>query len=203
MLFGRNRDGIMIRSEPKRIAVCPSCGEMLIPKCGNINIWHWAHKSGNDCDPWSEPETEWHRSWKAQFPIECCEQTIEIGASRHRGDIVIPGKRIIELQHSFISAEEITEREKFYGKELVWIFDVSDCFERFEPLSYRGSKYYRWKHARKHVYFTKRKFLDFGKGDLFWVSCMGYDGHPIWLYGKWYSKEYVIQHYLNMLYLIK
>ena len=39
---------------------CPSCGNPCRPKCGKINVWHCAHHAGADCDPWSEPMTEWH-----------------------------------------------------------------------------------------------------------------------------------------------
>ena len=47
---------------------CPSCGSELISKCGEIKINHWAHKRTKNCDLWWENETEWHRSWKDQFP---------------------------------------------------------------------------------------------------------------------------------------
>ena len=32
-------------------------------------MWHWAHRGSRFCDPWWENETEWHRSWKGQFPV--------------------------------------------------------------------------------------------------------------------------------------
>lgn len=33
-------------------------------------MWHWAHKGRLPCDPWWEPETEWHRMWKDYFPSQ-------------------------------------------------------------------------------------------------------------------------------------
>ena len=42
-------------------AVCQFCGKIVIPKCGQVKIHHWAHKTKENCDPWWENETEWHR----------------------------------------------------------------------------------------------------------------------------------------------
>lgn len=66
-----------IHASPKSIAKCPICKEPVIAKCGDINIWHWAHKSKKDCDPWAEPESLWHINWKNEFPKEQQEVTIK------------------------------------------------------------------------------------------------------------------------------
>ena len=60
------------RIEPKhgQYATCPCCETDLIAKCGKIKVHHWAHKKGHECDPWWEPETEWHRTWKSKFPTD-------------------------------------------------------------------------------------------------------------------------------------
>ena len=60
----------------------------MIAKCGKHRVWHWAHWKSKDCDPWWEPETEWHRSWKNQFPVEWQEigHTAQSG-ERHRADV--------------------------------------------------------------------------------------------------------------------
>ena len=86
-------------------------------KCGEIVSWHWAHIS-KDCDPWSEPESEWHRGWKQLFPAQM--QEVVVGA--HRAD-VLTNRGVIEFQHSTISPQEIKERESFYGK-MVWVVDA-------------------------------------------------------------------------------
>src|SRR5262249_54087915 len=49
-------------------AKCPVCGDAMIAKCGEIRDWHWSHRVTRTCDRWWEPETEWHRNWKNQFP---------------------------------------------------------------------------------------------------------------------------------------
>lgn len=42
-------------------------------KMRSIRLHHWAHRSTTLCDRWFEPETEWHRSWKNEFPVELQE----------------------------------------------------------------------------------------------------------------------------------
>lgn len=120
-------------------------------------MWHFAHRSREDCDAWSEPESEWHRWWKQQALPHQCEVTI----GNHRADILsASGKRVIELQHSPISVEEIQERERFYRQEraMIWIFDIRDCEER---ISLRRSKFREnevfgvWKWARKSIQHAK------------------------------------------------
>lgn len=57
-------NGERIIASPKREAQCPICREIVISKCGSINVWHWSHKSLRDCDDWAEPESQWHIDWK-------------------------------------------------------------------------------------------------------------------------------------------
>lgn len=63
---------------------------------------------GDDCDRWSEGETEWHLAWKRRFP----RQWREIVMDGHRADIKAP-QGGIELQSSSISTVEIASRENF------------------------------------------------------------------------------------------
>ena len=111
-------------ASPGAAGNCPSCGADLIPKCGSIISWHWAHKSC-DCDNWSEPESEWHLGWKRAFPANWQEVTI----GPHRADVLCP-KGVIEFQKSSISADEIREREAFY-RRMVWVVWAGDwCLEK-------------------------------------------------------------------------
>lgn len=128
-------------------AVCPNpdCSDPMIPKCGEIYTWHWAHKSGHDCDDWGEPETQWHREWKDRFP-EDCQEVIIRGSGKwegvvHRADVAIPGGPVIEFQHSSLSADQIREREDFYTDNwgsMVWVVDGSEFMDRWESLGSRG-----------------------------------------------------------------
>ena len=61
------KDNVRIRAEPNITANCDVCGKEVISKCGNIKVWHFAHKVSADCDSWSEEETQWHKDWKNEF----------------------------------------------------------------------------------------------------------------------------------------
>jgi len=117
-------DGQRSYAQPKQVGHCELCGGIAIPKCGRINVWHWAHKSLQDCDTWAEPITAWHADWQAHFPVDCCE--IPIG--RHRADVRSPSGLVIEFQHSALSVDEIRERENHYGS-MLWVFDAVKAFK--------------------------------------------------------------------------
>ena len=104
--------------------VCPCCNAETIAKCGEIVTWHWAHKGNHDCDPWSEPESEWHAHWKSVF-ADGDPKRMEVVIGPHRADAVTPGGVVIEIQRSPISPAEIREREVFYTANaagMVWVF---------------------------------------------------------------------------------
>lgn len=115
------------RREPEKglLGECIGCGQPMIPKCGAIKIWHWAHKSQCDCDHWWENETEWHRKWKNFFPKECQEirHKDEVTNEWHIADVKTKNGYILEFQHSFLKSEERHSRNEFYGEKLVWIVD--------------------------------------------------------------------------------
>lgn len=108
-----------VTAEPGESAQCPCCQSSVMAKCGSIVAWHWAHKA-DDCDPWHEPESEWHIGWKRKFPSEW--QEVVIG--NHRADVKTP-KLVVELQASSISSEEIQERERHY-RNMVWMLRGAD-----------------------------------------------------------------------------
>jgi competence CoiA-like predicted nuclease len=116
-----------IRANPNTRARCPSCNAETIPKCGEINIWHWAHKSTAECDPWHENETLWHINWKERFP----DKWQEVPLGPHRADIQTPQNIVIEFQRSPISTIQIKEREAFYG-DMLWILNGADFTSNFE-----------------------------------------------------------------------
>ena len=71
--------------------------------------------------------SEWHRAWQNCFPKECREVVVQSGGIKHRADVLINKKTVIEFQHSPITAEEIAERNRFYtecGLKVVWVFDA-------------------------------------------------------------------------------
>ena len=183
MLYALNNHEEKIQAQPKQKAICPFCKSPVVAKCGRIKIWHWAHESKTQCDDWYEPETEWHLAWKSMFPAEC----VEVNLGAHRADIVNKNGVIIELQHSTLSADEIQDRESFYGEELIWLLDGTVFAKRFwigeveqkdvidtgntfkkgriavgEEKPDENSKF-RWKNLRKSWNFARNSiFIDFG-----------------------------------------
>ena len=96
-------------------ATCPSCGAAVIAKYGDHRVWHWAHRGVRVCDPWWEPETEWHRAWKNEFPADW-QEAVHFAQSgeKHVADVKTQSGMVLEFQHSFLKAEERAARESFY-----------------------------------------------------------------------------------------
>ncbi len=83
--------------------VCPCCGNVLVAKCGEVYIHHWAHKKKCD-DYWWENETEWHRNWKNKFPKEGQEVTqYAESVEKHIADLKTSSGWVIEFQHYLIA----------------------------------------------------------------------------------------------------
>lgn len=126
-----------------RGAVCPGCGAPVIAKCGIQKVNHWAHRNTKMCDSWWETETEWHRAWKNNFPIEWQEVFLpdEQTGEKHIADVRTEHGLVIEFQHSHITPEERIAREKFY-KNMVWIVDGTRL-QRDYPRFIKGRKDFR------------------------------------------------------------
>ena len=113
-----------IEANPNLKGMCPHCSQSVIAKCGKQRIWHWAHSSKTTCDNWWEPETEWHRTWKKNYPAEWQETSLldERTGEKHIADVRTTHNLVIEFQHSPINPQERASREKFY-KNMVWVVD--------------------------------------------------------------------------------
>lgn len=110
-------------AQPDLSGQCPTCDHSMTAKCGDVKVWHWAHKKAKPCDPWWENETEWHRAWKGQFPIGWQEVAhCAANGERHIADVMTAHGWAIEFQHSPLKQEERQARNAFYGK-LVWVVD--------------------------------------------------------------------------------
>lgn len=128
MIFG-NVNGIKTLAQKGLNGTCDFCGEILIPKCGNVKTWHWAHKSKVNCDDWHKGETDWHLQWKERFnklqmDNIVIEKTIIRDDKKHRADVCI-NDTVIEIQNSYLSPDKIKEREDFY-QNMFWIFNGDD-----------------------------------------------------------------------------
>lgn len=116
-------------------AICPGCGAPVIAKCGTQKVHHWAHRNTKMCDSWWETETQWHRNWKNNFPVEWQEIFLPDMQSRekHIADVRTEHGLVIEFQHSHIDPAERISREQFY-KNMVWVVDGTRLTRDFPRL---------------------------------------------------------------------
>lgn len=110
-------------AQPGLSAKCPGCEAPMLARCGEVNIWHWAHHGVRDCGLFWENETEWHRAWKGQFP-EPWQEVFHRAESGEKfiADVKTDQGWVIEFQHSAIKPEERRSRNSFYPK-LCWVVD--------------------------------------------------------------------------------
>lgn len=116
-------DDVRTPPAPGLVAKCPACGALVIAKCGEQRMHHWAHRGRRACDPWWETETDWHRRWKLHFPPEQQEVIHRApNGEKHIADVQTQAGFTIEFQHSALAPQERTARETFY-KDIVWVVD--------------------------------------------------------------------------------
>ena len=143
MVYAIDDNGLKLEAAKGRRGLCPTCGEPLIAKCGEIRLWHWSHVAREECDPWQERETEWHRGWKLVVPPE----RAEVCMGEHRADILGAENCVIELQHSFISATDIRDREAFYGK-MIWLLDGAPFQDQLRVEKRSDQSFFSWSPSR-------------------------------------------------------
>jgi len=170
-------------AQPGLSGECPGCKQLMIARCGEIRVRHWAHKGPLSCDPWWENETEWHRAWKGQFPESWQEVVHQAdNGEKHIADVMTDQGWVLEFQHSPIPPEERRSRDTFYRK-LVWVVDGTrrkqDLAQFDNALSGGarvGSSVIRIPFSnecrilREWVGSEAPVFLDFGgEWDLWWI----------------------------------
>lgn len=176
-------DGQRQEPQPGLSGACIGCGNPMVAKCGEVRIWHWAHRSRHHCDSWWENETEWHRDWKEHYPVNWQEVVHHAeDGERHIADVKTGDDWVIEFQHSYIKPEERRSREAYYPK-MVWVVDGlrrkrdESRFQRGLELADapfgiespvrmlwadEGALLRDWVGSRAHVFF------DFGCDQPFW-----------------------------------
>lgn len=196
MLFA-NVNGEKVEAKPKTTGICPLCERIVFSKCGEINVWHWAHQKDESCDSWYEPETEWHKNWKLVFGKEHCEIVISKEGVRHIADIQTKENVIIELQNSPIQKPIIRRREVFYGERMIWVIngkpfkdnfryhrsrsvqldEDEEYYQRYNPLASKHTETrkdefnFSWSWCRRSWTDVQRHvFIDFGDENLFRVE---------------------------------
>lgn len=159
-------DGERCEPQPGLIGQCPGCGATVLAKCGEVRIWHWAHKGKLSCDPWWESETPWHRAWKNLFPVEWQEVPMRAESGElHIADVRTPGGLVLEFQHSPIKPEERWSREAFYGN-MMWIVDGTRL-KRDAPRA--DQEIWGWRRLREGE-IHQLAFPDEGLPKA-WISC--------------------------------
>lgn len=174
------KDDELTKATPRSYAICPHCEEDVIPRCGSIRIWHWAHKAG-ECIYNAEPETDWHLEWKdraLKLGLEIERDVLREGI--HIADIYDHRTNtVIEVQHSPISEDDILDRCIYYSINdinIEWIFDKTEKFEQDHleiinnhlKTDYLMSDYthnqFREKYNKKIIrcIFDKDDFPDYG-----------------------------------------
>jgi len=174
-------------AQPSLSGKCPVCDQVMVARCGEVNIWHWAHKGRRTCDLWWENETEWHRTWKGQFP-ESWQEIVHRSDSgeKHIADVKTDHGWVLEFQHSYLKPEERRSRNAFYPK-LVWVVNGARRkrdSEQFRRALIQGTPI--GSNARIRIHFADEcailrdwlgtnapVFIDFGAGPTLWWILAG------------------------------
>lgn len=168
MQYALDEAGRKVAATPRTRGTCELCKAVMIAKCGSTVIHHWAHEAAADCDPWWEPESEWHRNWKEMFPPSCREVVL----APHRADVRLPSGLVVELQSSSIPAADIAAREHHYDT-MIWVFDAVQPYRDGRLVcSMREAKRgnMQWDHARRSIACcTKPVYLDIGAGTVLYL----------------------------------
>jgi len=112
-----------LEAAPGLFGECPGCQSRVLARCGTQRVWHWAHLGKIACNFEREPETEWHRNWKNDFPVGWREviRRAENG-EKHIADVMTEHGLVIEFQHSHLHPDERVSRESFHPN-MVWVVD--------------------------------------------------------------------------------
>ncbi|TXJ29057.1 MAG: hypothetical protein E6Q24_05095 [Chitinophagaceae bacterium] len=153
MLYALSKEGARISATPGIEGYCEGCNALLIPRCGDINTWHWAHESCS-CDSWNyEPKTYWHEQWQRRFHVDDTEVGIKKNGEFHRADIVGNNDVVIEVQHSPLAESEIIKRERFYGN-MIWVLNARTFAHNLSLVHERDDVF----HNSLSLYMEDEKF---------------------------------------------
>lgn len=184
MIYATNEKREHLLAKRGATAICPTCGDPVRAKTGEINIWHWAHIYLGDCDPEAPKDSIWRTWWMSNFPESTREVPVTV-LGKTRLAAVLSRGLAVEMYDDHVSTTRIREMEIFYDK-MIWLFDATAAFigARFEPR-YKGDYYtFRWKHARRSlVEVTRPVYLDLGKY-IFWVKKIYLPSAPVGGWGQ-------------------
>ena len=199
------RDSQKITATPGQTAECPCCNTEVISKCGDINIWHWAHKAKENACIYKD-ETNWHREMKSLFDPDMVEIRVENQNGVAIADVLLPDGTAIEFQHSAIDIDTI-QRRKLIHKKIIWVFDLSPQFDRDQIKSYTifGKQKLKYRRPKKilrriypkllYLYLGRNLFYkpdDFPENTFIENEDTGYNERYFYFTGKLINKEQFI-----------
>lgn len=135
--FGLDDNGKRVsifNADRKRKYVCPCCKGELIQKRGRQMIWHFAHKSLENCVDYYDNKGVWHRQMQELFP-EKNREVFNNEFGRHFYDVLTDMGTIIEFQKSPISIDSFEDRTFAYVCYMdkharwtipIWVFNYTE-----------------------------------------------------------------------------
>ena len=157
MIYALDENNNLIEAtETGQRAIDPYTKTEVISAVGEFNVPHWRLKSTVDYDSWSEPVGPWHIKWQKFFrdkynaKLEVIMYDKETG-EKHIADVVLPNGIIIEIQHSPIKVEEIEDRERFYGNNMIWFLDIDTMFNEIGIFGIHSERYLSVNNRRKFI----------------------------------------------------
>lgn len=198
-------DGKLARATSGARAVCPECRNDVYARMPDNAIRHWAHIPLADglereCSSDAGEMSEWHRAWQWLRADEDC---IEVRGDGHRADVINAGGFAVEFQHSSISPEEITKRERYWRKGL-WVLDGTDSSEGKQRVGLKVKpgqpaddpyRFFTWARAPLLLYRAKWPcWIDLGEDRGLLQVRVANDGRGN---GWWVSRRWFIDEVLN------
>ena len=157
MFYAIRKDGVRVSAESAERNegyYCPLCQGTVVARQGSVRMWHFSHLNKSDCDTdFKTPDmSEWHRMRQSLFQVQDQEVTVcnRMTGEKHRADVLVHNKYVIEFQHSKISTEEFDRRNEFYtrcGYKVVWVFDLSEVRDHLFIWQYTNTIRFSWNWA--------------------------------------------------------
>lgn len=164
---------------------CPCCNGLMTQKKGTQMIWHYAHKSLNNCIDYYDNKGEWHRKMQDMFPEKNREIVENFGMYKHIYDILTDNGVIIEFQHSPLSLDDFKKRTKDYifrsvfhkTARPIWVFDYTEREFSISPQKYEGN-------PRRRKFYWKRASNIFGEH----IDYKNESHYELWFYISPYER---------------
>lgn len=106
---------------------CKAPELILVAGERGLRVPHFRHRVDSGCTC-GKGETAWHLEWKSHFEkVEVDMGVDPVSGEMNRADALTGDGVVLEFQHSPISLEEQTARERFYTTKggMIWVVDAS------------------------------------------------------------------------------